>query len=85
MPKIRLNPHPRDVIPRNIKIMLAARGMNQSDLADRLGVTRAQVSNWMTGRSGMTLERLDQIAELLHTTPAKLYSGDTAKYIEAEA
>lgn len=39
-----------------------------------MNVTRATVSNWIGGRTEMKLGDLDRIAELLHTTPAKLYT-----------
>lgn len=75
MSKTMINKHPRDAIPRNIKILLAAQGHNQAWLAERMKVTRATVSNWMIGRAVMGIDSLDRIAEILHTTPAKLYTA----------
>lgn len=75
MPKLKKTPHPRDAIPRNIRILLAAHGYKQSYLAQRLGVSEATLSNWLSGRHTMQLDDLDHIAEILHTTPAKLYTA----------
>lgn len=74
MPKVKKHENPRDVIPRNIRILLAAHGYKQSYLAQRLGVSEATLSNWLSGRYTMQLDDLDHIAEILHTTPAKLYT-----------
>lgn len=65
---------PRDAIARNVKILLASQGHNQTWLAERMNVTRATMSNWLTGRNEMQLDDLDHIAEILNTTPAKLYT-----------
>lgn len=73
MPKINLNPHPRDAIPRNVRILLAANGWSQAELAKRMKVSEGTVSCWLSGR-GMSIETLDRLAEVLHTTPAKLYT-----------
>jgi len=43
-------------------------GMKQSDLAEKLGVARNQVSKYETGGSNPTLESLAQMAELFNTT-----------------
>ena len=84
MPKVNLTPHPRDAIPRNIRILLAAYGMRQTDLARRLNVTQSTVSGWLNGTTAMSVSTLDRIAEVLHTTPAQLYTppqefGDNCK------
>lgn len=74
MPKMKAAVKPREAVMRNISILLKVRGHNQTWLAERLNVTRATISNWLGGRSEMKLGDLDRIAELLHTTPTKLYT-----------
>lgn len=74
MPKLKTDPKPREAVFVNIAVLLRVRGHNQTWLAERMNVTRATVSNWLGGRSEMKLGDLDRIAELLHTTPAKLYT-----------
>lgn len=40
-------------------------GMTQSELAERLGVTRQQVNKWATNRQGMSIETAKNIATIL--------------------
>ena len=80
MPKVKKQ-NPRDVIPRNIRILLAAHGYKQSWLAMKMNVSKGTMSNWLSGRNMMQLDDLDRIAEILHTTPAKLYTPP-AEYAE---
>lgn len=89
MPKVKLTtPNPRDVIPRNIKIFMAMRGVSTDDIAKRCGCTRSTVQKWLRGEIVLDVIRLDQIAAILKTTPAALYSpvqisepGENAMYI----
>jgi DNA-binding XRE family transcriptional regulator len=55
-------------------------GMTQSQLADRLNVTRQQVNKWATDRQGMTIEtaknicmilELDRIDDLFEWVPTR--------------
>lgn len=40
-------------------------GMTQSQLAERLGVTRQQVNKWATDRQGMSMETAKRICTIL--------------------
>lgn len=40
-------------------------GLTQTEAADRMGVTQVEWSRWETGARGLTLERIDKIAEAL--------------------
>lgn len=40
-------------------------GMSQSQLADRLGITRQQVNKWATDKQGMSMETAKKIAFIL--------------------
>ena len=44
---------------------LRRRGMSQADLAERIGVTRAAVSAWITGRAQPRIEKIRAIEEVL--------------------
>ena len=62
-------------IGRNIKIMLAARGMKISELAERLNVTPGAVSHWVSGSNAMSVETLGMIAKVLKIEPAALLAA----------
>ncbi len=47
-------------------------GMQQTELAELLGKTRATVSNIERGKQAMSLVMFCRIAEILHVDPAKL-------------
>ena len=62
-------------IARNIKHARLARGMNQEQLAEALGVTRQTVSNWERSASNPDLATLERIAAALETDTAGLIYG----------
>ena len=62
-------------IARNIKHTRLARGMNQEQLAEALGVTRQTVSNWERSASNPDLATLERIAAALQTDTAGLIYG----------
>lgn len=93
MPRVKLTEeNPRDVIPRNIKVFMAMRGMSSKQLAEKVGVSASTVAYWLNGHITLDVIRLDQIAKVLKTTPATLYSkmtmsevGDNAIYIGGDS
>jgi transcriptional regulator with XRE-family HTH domain len=54
------------------------KGLSKTDLAERLGVTVTSICYWEQGRSRPRLARLQQLAELLGTSPAELLSPETS-------
>ena len=48
-----------------VKAALIKKDMNQSDLADRINVTPAQISRIISGERGTTIETLVRIADVL--------------------
>jgi transcriptional regulator with XRE-family HTH domain len=49
-----------------VKAALTKKGMNQTDLADRINVTPAQISRIMSGERGTSIETLVKIADALN-------------------
>lgn len=47
----------------------------QQDFADELGVARSVISAWRRGKSKSYMHRLNEIADVLGTTPEYLLSG----------
>lgn len=52
-------------IGKKIKALRKTRGLTQIQLADALGVERASISNYETGRRYPHLQQLEQIAKIL--------------------
>ena len=56
----------------NIRSVRISAGLSQADVADRIGFTRASVSNLEAGRQKIALHLFVQIALALDVEPAKL-------------
>lgn len=67
-----------DRLGDHLSRMRRLKGFSKTDLAERLGVTVTSICYWEQGRSRPRLARLQQLAELLGTTPAELLSRDTS-------
>lgn len=59
------------------------RSLSQTNLAERLGVTRTAVSHWEAGRSNPSTKHLEKIANVLGVDPSWLISGKTREVLEA--
>lgn len=65
---------------KNIKALLAARGMSQKDLSEASGIATSNLSRLLNGSEKVTLERAERIAiafgislsELLHENLEKM-------------
>ena len=64
--------HIEDTISFNVKVMLAFNGMNQTDLANALGMKRSTISVKLNGRIGWSAADLVKTANVLHTSPQAL-------------
>jgi len=56
----------------NLRAELARRSLTQKDLAQYLDLSNATVSDIMSGRAGLTVQRLILIAKFLDLEPASL-------------
>ena len=52
-------------ISHKLKVLRKTRGLTQQDLADRLGVKRATISNYEIGRRSPHLKELERISDIL--------------------
>ncbi len=52
---------------KKIKMAMLKKDINQSDLADKLGITKSVVSNWFIGNRNPKIETLEKIAKVLGT------------------
>ena len=70
------------IFARNLTTQLARSQMNQSQLGEVLGVSRATVSDWVNGKIMPSLPRFFRICEALGCEPNTLggfHAGETSK------
>lgn len=79
----------RTLVCANIAYKLVEKKMSQAELADRIGVKRSAVSNWLTGRGAPDIDTLGLICEALDTdfnymfgTAAEKETAPTAEAVE---
>lgn len=58
-----------------IRAMREALGINQGELAKRIGLQRATVANIETGRQRLLLHTVEKIAQAFGTSPKHLMKG----------
>jgi transcriptional regulator with XRE-family HTH domain len=63
-------------IGKRIRALRREKGLSQTDLADRVGVSRSAVAQWETGRTGQITGNLARIAAALDAPVEFLVSGD---------
>ena len=57
-----------------IKMLRLRKSLRQNDVASKLGITQAYLSNIESGRNAMSLENLFKLQEILHCTMAEFFS-----------
>jgi transcriptional regulator with XRE-family HTH domain len=62
---------------RNLNFLMARRGISQADLAAKLGVSSAIVSNWCTGKKNPRMDNVARIAEILNATIGQFTDEDS--------
>lgn len=60
----------------NLRELLTARAVTQSDLAEKLGITQAPISRWVTGKRRMKYETAARIAAALDALVVKKVGGE---------
>lgn len=67
---------PSDSLAERIKYALSRIGMSQTDLAERVGVTKGAVNNWVIGRArSIKTELITKVARELGVDPLWLATG----------
>ncbi len=67
---------------RRIRLLREMVGLNQQQLADRVGISRSAVAFWETGRSGHVGKHLGALAEALGVDAEVLLTGMAYKEIQ---
>lgn len=55
-----------------IRVAMLRRGLSQTELAERVGMSQAALSRRLSGEVPLDVDQLDAIAKALETTPASL-------------
>lgn len=63
-------------IPLNIKRLMKEKNIDQTQLANLLGVTQGSVSQWLTGRTTPRGKKLEQLAAVFGVTVSELMSEE---------
>lgn len=63
------------MVGKNIKFFREKKNITQSELADKLCVTRQAVSNWENGKTESDIEMLNKIASVLEISIEELIYG----------
>ena len=63
------------MVGKNIKFFREKKNITQSELADKLCVTRQAVSNWENGKTEPDIEMLNKIASVLEMSIEELIYG----------
>jgi len=72
------SPNKTDVyIGKRIKMQRLARGLSQTDVASRLGITFQQIQKYERGVNRVGAGRLQEIANLFSVTPAFFFEDGT--------
>lgn len=75
----------KDNIATNLLYYLKERNMSQKEMADKLGVARSSVNNWIKNNNLPDIDLLQQICEILNITLAELLGIDlNDSYTEIE-
>ena len=59
--------------------LINERGLSQKEFADKLGISSQTITDWKSGKSNSFMQKLEQISQVLHTTPGWLVSGSGTK------
>ncbi len=62
-----------------IKVELIERGMEQKDLADKVGINRTTMSHYMTGKRSVPMPTFLKVAEALGVAPGTLMDRADAR------
>lgn len=67
-----------------LKVEMADRGMEQKDLADKVGINKVTMSHYMTGKRSMPMPTFVKVAGVLGLTPSALLARAEARILPTE-
>lgn len=63
---------------RNVQRLMDERGINQGELADKIGVSKAVISSWMTGTRYPRMPKIEKLAEYFGVDKSALLERNVA-------
>ena len=69
-------------IGRNISMYRKIRGMKALDVAERLGIKEASYTRYERGEASITVDLIQQVAEILKVDPLMMLSVSPSNFIE---
>lgn len=74
----------RAVLQRNLNIYIKNSRLSQKEIAEKLGVSRAAITNWLNGSNSPNMEVLANLCTILNVPMSKMLSDETVKLTEKE-
>lgn len=74
----------RAVLQRNLNIYIKNSRLSQKEIAEKLGVSRAAITNWLNGSNSPNMELLANLCTILNVPMSKMLSDETVKLTEKE-
>ena len=56
--------------------MMRRKGLSQTEIANRMGVSQTQFSKWMTGKCSMRMDNFIALADAIGIKPSELLALD---------
>lgn len=75
-------PHPNEILARNLRVLRKLRGWSQEDMAEQCGLHRTYVGAIERGERNVTLATLKQLADALGVTSAELITERTPRRVK---
>ena len=74
----------RSVLQRNLNKYIKNSKMSQKEIAEKLGVSKAAITNWLNGSNSPNMEVLANLCMVLNVPMSKMLSDETIKLTEKE-
>ena len=74
----------RAVLQRNLNTYIRSSKLSQKEIAEKLGVSKAAITNWLNGSNSPNMEILANLCTILDVPMSKMLSDETMKLTEKE-
>lgn len=75
----------RELFARNLNLLMSLTRMTQSELAERLGVSKTAVSSWCSGAKAPRMDKVDAMAGIFGVTRSAFYSEAIPQFSMTDA